>query len=286
MKHDYILAQPRDENKSDAALAMARYLECVNVDDWRDDFTNWAKSLNDPLSFDEIQCTIVEASKPRRGRPPNAKQLIIGNELGYKVVALKKFGKTADVLWQATIEVDDAQYELSPMTTLEFLSQKIMKQATIDAASIMPTTVNQAVYDELVRAWMKIVTQEDVPIDSSSEGALIDVIYEWLEEEAVSGNEGRQELLNGLPWTDDDGVSWFRSPDLRSLQRRKYVGDNWSSARLWRILRRYQAQHKSFRVLGKVVRCWGVVANRLNPGANVIPLTKRMTDLNKAANVA
>ena len=269
MKHKWLLPQTSTDCKQQGAIAMALYLKIAVGGDgeaWKQELGLWNAEQPEPLSTEEIVSAIAVANKRRLGRPPSTAEATPG----FEVTVLERWGKV-DVLWQATVKIKGECTKLGFVDGPTLASQRRMRLLIMNAAKFLPRQIHNDLWQELVTAWLAASVDIDTPDDASKEGALRQMLNAWLTGDVVEGKVEKEELLNDIPWRDDNGVVWFAAVALTyQIHNRKLGG--WSRRRLWAVLNRYGGQHAAPRILGKQVRVWGVVPDRLVPGANVIPL--------------
>ena len=269
MKHKWTIPQPVTESKQLAAIAMAVYLKITvggDGDAWKQELGLWNAEQKEPLTTEEIVSAIAVANKRRLGRPPSTTEATPG----FKVTELERWGKEG-ALWQATVKIKGESTKLGFVDASTLASQRRMRVRIMNATKFYPPPIHNDLWQELLTAWLAASVDVDTPDNASKEGALRDMIYDWLSDVAVEGKVEKQELLNEIPWRVDNGVVWFTAVALTNQIHNRKLG-GWSRRSLWAVLNRYGGQHAAPRIHGKQVRIWGVVPETLVPGANVIPL--------------
>ena len=97
--------------------------------------------------------------------------------------------------------------------------------------------------------------EHNLPIDAGPEGQLMLHLEAFCN--GKSHARDKSELLTGKPWTDEDGLTWFRSKDFM-----KYLDQNhfreFKQKELYKIFRRHGGKHDTPMLKGRCVAVWAI----------------------------
>lgn len=154
-----------------------------------------------------------------------------------------------------SMEVDGTSIELS---TEQLMNQNAFHRACIERIHKWPILVKPQIWKQMLSERLAHVEVIEPPDDSSEEGRLFVHLEQWLATTALA--RSRDELLQGKPWTEDDGITYFRSIDLMEyLDRHHFRG--MPQRRVWEILRTRGAVARQVHIKGRCVRAWGLKAD-------------------------
>ena len=95
----------------------------------------------------------------------------------------------------------------------------------------------------------------DLPTDAGPEGQLMQHLESFCTGKVSAAD--MSELLLGRPWTDDLGVTWFRSKDFMAYMDRIHFRE-FRQAELYPVFRRHGAKNHNFMIKGTCVAAWGI----------------------------
>ena len=150
----------------------------------------------------------------------------------------------------------DTMFELTTGETMVIVSMpELCNQARFRtawyAATGVVVRVKQSEWDEALADWWSRAEVESAPNVNGE-------IWSSLEDFCTdSPAMDKAELLNGLPWTDDLGTTWFKTTDFLLFLKTKR--NNVSVPRAWGAIRAHvKPQQKTMQVKGRRLRLVGV----------------------------
>jgi hypothetical protein len=198
---------------------------------------SWEISLEDynqrfvfpPLSSSEIQAILKSVKRkdynytchkaPLKGLCNSAvcrtRKFGIGTVSPIQLTGLSKYDSQPPI-WFVDVE-GGGRMELS---TEEIQSQQKFQRKAMEVINVMPPSIPQNAWRDLIGTLLQNVLIIPASIDSSPKGLL----FEYLEKFCCSRVQARNkdELLLGKPWTDS-GFHWFRLSDFYSfLERNRF----------------------------------------------------------------
>lgn len=243
---------PGNDNLDDDARSV--FLDEVN-----------GKVLKPPLGHREVAKTLKSVDKKDYGYKCHQQPLStvcnraaclkrkfgIGESPYKRKVVIDKIVRveTQPVIWKVTVE--GIEIEMGSKTLND---QKLFHVLVIEKALFLPIVEKQEDWAEKVSAKLAVCEVQDAPADASDDGVILHYLEAFCTESVTME---REELLNGVPYHDSDGYTYFNSLDLIEYLKRKRVV-NITSAKLWAVLRRLEAKHTVWKVKGKNMRVWGV----------------------------
>jgi hypothetical protein len=175
-------------------------------------------------------------------------------ELNVNINGIVKIG-TDPVTW-----IVDVNGERIEVDTEVLLTQRRFRMRVAERLNMLPNIVKATAWDKLIDEKIRTAEVMLAPLDASPSGQLLTHLEDFCTDSQAMEKE---ELLNGLPWTDTDRVkgpmTYFRSSDFKMYLEQKRVR-GWPEQKLWAALRHIGSEHRQFNMKGKCIQTWGVPA--------------------------
>lgn len=140
------------------------------------------------------------------------------------------------------------------MFTEDLLCQRRFHTVLVESANILPRTMRNDAWNELMRSWLETVVTIEAPPDAGRSGQVLSAINYFVTERPRARNI--EEVMIGKCWADGGRV-YFRSADLmKYLDTGRFRGV--TARDVWNMLRKQGASTKQVRIKKQVVRLWGV----------------------------
>lgn len=150
------------------------------------------------------------------------------------------------------INVDGKRVSLP--TTPDLMDQGRFIQRSMDALNVLPQRVSRVVWDDMIRSLLDKVEEIEAPDDAGTLGQFLFLVEQFCSERVPARDP--EELVMGKPFTEKDGITYFRSTDMLSyLDKHKL---RVTAQEAWTMLRGQHAKPKRYKIKGKTVRCWGL----------------------------
>lgn len=152
--------------------------------------------------------------------------------------------------WVVTVE--GQRFECSTDTLLD---QNRFRKIVVEQLNKIPGKVKNPTWERKIQAVLAAVEEIEAPPEADLDGMVIHHTEEFLTERQQA--KSKDELLNGLPWTED-GRTYFRAADLQKYLKVQQI--QIKPSEVWKILRNSDLDitDDQFTIAGKKVRVWGV----------------------------
>lgn len=157
---------------------------------------------------------------------------------------------TAPPTWFWTIDEKDVE-----LTTEQLQNPRLFQKRCMDMLNVMVVLPSAVVWQQIVNTAMANVVIIEAPADSSSHGQLWDMLEKFCTGRAQAQNI--DEIHSGKPWTDDQGVTWFRISDLIQFLDRRHFKE-FKVHQLAAVFTQRQMKYETKIVKGKPLDLWGV----------------------------
>jgi len=152
------------------------------------------------------------------------------------------------------VQVNGKRVQFRDADTL--LVQNKFRRVIFEVLDVVPTPVRATKWAELLNTLMRNATMVDAPEDAGIFGQFRLHLHNFCTGRARARD--KVEMLQGKPYLDDEGWTWFRSLDLLTyLERQKFRA--YSPSQIWVMLReRLGCKHKFFNLKGQGCNAWAV----------------------------
>lgn len=150
------------------------------------------------------------------------------------------------------LDVDGDKLELS---SDELLEQNKFRRACLEKIMKLPHKMKGEDWDELIRQKLEDAVTIDAPKDAGPEGQFLRLVEDFTMNRQLA--KVKDEMLMGKPWSNGEGLIYFRSGDLlRYLDNNKFR--DFKPKKMWAVLRQIGAVYETIRLKGKPVKIWGI----------------------------
>lgn len=154
------------------------------------------------------------------------------------------------------------------LTTEELQSPRLFQKKCMETLNHMPTLPNQNAWTTFVSQALATAIEIDAPDDSSDEGQVWELLDKFCTGRVQARD--RKEIHSGKPWTDEQGVTWFRLRDFQVfLDQKHFKSEQAKTHRLATLFHKRGMEHKFDVIGGKGGNLWGVKAFAPRPRLDV-----------------
>jgi hypothetical protein len=244
------------------------YLKLRFGDDWEDKLDEYNRKFVDPpLDHKEVGQILRNVRKVkafyRCSQPP------ICDACNRETCLTRKFGigtsenKDPGVMVDEIICLEGEEYywimqvqgERIEVTTDEMLAYRLFKKRCVEKLRIMPKPMKADAWERYIAEKIKNCEVIQVPKDAGNQGIFLHHLESFCTSHVMS--DSKEGLVRGKPYRSD-GRIYFRLPDLLVYLDQKRV-KMVNRTKMWQWLRETSdAQHHSFTILGKCIKCWSI----------------------------
>ncbi len=156
-----------------------------------------------------------------------------------------------------TLEINGRVVE---MEVEDLLEQRRFQRRALAVANVFVRRVKEDAYATVIQEVIDRAEQVEAPEEASPRGQFWILVERFLTERAPARE--RDELLDGRPWTDEDGTRiWFRSTDLLTyMDHQRFRA--FTATQVYALLRERGLDHRGIQIKGKYANYWGIEAGR------------------------
>jgi len=158
---------------------------------------------------------------------------------------------TDPVTWILTVKGQRIE-----LANVELMRAEKFREACLGRIAYLPPAVKKDQWETLVNKLLETCQEVEVPDDAGVCGQFLGHFEDFLLARAQARE--KDELLRGKPWTNEHGITYFRSKDLMHyLETKRFRG--YTSREAWNTLSRTnKMRHCTHSVKGVKVRTWGI----------------------------
>jgi hypothetical protein len=149
-------------------------------------------------------------------------------------------------------EIDSTPIEL---TTEQLQNPRQFQRRCMEMMNRMPSLPSNDVWQRIVGEALESVNVIEMPKDSSTSGQFWDHLEKFCTGRAQA--RSKDEMLNGKPWTDEEGVTWFRMSDVIAYLERQHFRD-FKPNKIAAMLHDSGATHQFLKIKSRGFNVWGV----------------------------
>lgn len=152
------------------------------------------------------------------------------------------------------LQVNNHRIEIPDADIL--LNQNKFRKAVFQTLDIVPNAMRPQKWAQLLNSLMQQAVHVEAPEDAGTFGQFYFHLATFCT--GIARARDRAEILQGKPWTDENGWTWFRSVDLLAyLERQKFRA--YRPHQIWAMLReRVKCRHRFVNANGAGCNVWGV----------------------------